>query len=79
MGAAFMVILPPLLSRTGLYILGDDLFDATIMENCLSITVGSLIIILLIYEPDGLSALLDRLTGYIKGMFSGRKEAENTR
>ncbi len=78
LGAAFMVILPPLLSRTGSILLGDY-FDATVMENCLSIVVGSLIIILLIYEPDGLSALLDRITAYIKGMFTGRKETEHAR
>lgn len=79
LGAAFMVILPPLLSRSGLAVFGSDLFDATILENCISIVVGSLIIILLIYEPDGLSALLDRITRSIKGMFSGRKEAEHAR
>ena len=73
LGAFFMVVFPLLLSRAGGYLLGD-LFDAGVLENCQKITLGTLIILILIFEPDGLSALLDRFTGYVKGMFGWRKE-----
>ena len=72
-GAFFMVVFPLLLSRAGGYLLGDW-FDAGVLENCQKITLGTLIILILIFEPDGLSALLDRFTGYVKGMFGWRKE-----
>ena len=49
-------------------------FDAGVLENWQKITLGTLIILILIFEPDGLSALLDRFTGYVKGLFGWRKE-----
>ena len=72
LGAAFLVAFPLLLSR-----FTDSLgleVDAGVLYNWQQILLGSLIIIILIYEPDGLSALLDRATRWFKGLFSGKKE-----
>jgi branched-chain amino acid transport system permease protein len=75
LGAAFMVILPLMLSR-----LASTFFpgvDSGILQNWQRVIIGSLIIIILIVEPDGLSALLDRLIKRITGR--GRKESEPER
>jgi branched-chain amino acid transport system permease protein len=68
-GAAFMVAFPLLLSRVGGYLFEG--FNAGILENCQKVTIGALIIIILIFEPDGLSALLDRFTKRITGRNGG--------
>ncbi|HWA42591.1 MAG TPA: branched-chain amino acid ABC transporter permease [Hypericibacter adhaerens] len=60
LGAAFMVVFPLLLSRVGQTLLGG-LFDSGVLENSQKIVIGSLIILFLIAEPLGFSALLDRL------------------
>ena len=65
LGAAFMVALPLLLSRAGGYIFEG--LNAGVLENWQKITIGALIIVILIFEPDGLSALLDRVTKRIMG------------
>lgn len=72
LGAAFMVAFPLLLSRVGGYVFEG--FDAGMLENWQKITLGSLIILILIFEPDGLSALLDRVTRWLKGIVSGGRE-----
>jgi branched-chain amino acid transport system permease protein len=72
LGAAFMVAFPLLLSRFFDFVT-DGGVDAGVLENWLKISIGSLIIIILIYEPDGLSALLDRATRWVKGIFSSKK------
>lgn len=71
LGAAFMVAFPLLLSRVGGYLFED--FNAGVLENCQKITIGALIILVLIFEPDGLSAMLDRLTKRITGNRSNRE------
>lgn len=70
LGAAFMVAFPLLLSRVGSYLFEG--FNAGVLENCQKITLGALIIIILIFEPDGLSALLDRLAKRIMGGKEGQ-------
>lgn len=59
LGAAFMVVLPLLLSRVGSYLFAG--VDSGELQNWQRIIIGGLIIIILIAEPDGLSALLDRI------------------
>ena len=59
LGAAFMVIFPLFLSRAGSAIFPG--IDSGILENWQKIIIGALIITILIVEPDGLSAILDRL------------------
>jgi len=71
LGAAFMVAFPLLLSRVGGYLFED--FNAGVLENCQKITIGALIILVLIFEPDGLSAMLDRLTKRITGNRNNRE------
>ncbi|MFQ3453223.1 branched-chain amino acid ABC transporter permease [Bradyrhizobium sp. UFLA01-814] len=60
LGAAFMVVFPLLLSRLGAALLGD-VFDSGVLEMSQRIVIGALIIGLLIAEPRGLIALVDRL------------------
>jgi branched-chain amino acid transport system permease protein len=60
LGAAFIVVFPLLLSRVGAALLGD-VFDSGVLEMSQRIVIGSLIIGLLIAEPRGLIALVDRL------------------
>lgn len=60
LGAGFMVVLPLALSRFTGYIFPQ--FDTGKLENWQRIVIGTVIVILLIIEPDGLSALLDRVT-----------------
>lgn len=61
LGAAFIVVFPLLLSRVGAALLGD-VFDSGVLEMSQRIVIGSLIIGLLIAEPRGLIALLDRIS-----------------
>jgi len=61
LGAAFIVVFPLLLSRLGAALLGN-LFDSGVLEMSQRIVIGGLIIGLLIAEPRGLIALVDRLS-----------------
>jgi branched-chain amino acid transport system permease protein len=59
LGAALMVTFPLLLSRAGQAVFGGA-FGSGVLEMTQRILVGVLIIVFLIAEPAGLSALLDR-------------------
>lgn len=59
LGAGFIVVLPLILSRLGAALLGDG-FDSGTLEMCQRIVLGALIVAVLIREPAGLAALLDR-------------------
>ncbi|PJG53051.1 branched-chain amino acid ABC transporter permease [Bradyrhizobium forestalis] len=69
LGAAFMVVFPLLLSRLGAALLGD-IFNSGVLEMSQRIVIGALIIGLLIAEPRGLIALVDRLAEPILRRFS---------
>lgn len=60
LGAAFIVVLPLLLSRLGSLVLGS-VFDSGVLEMSQRIVLGVLIIVFLIAEPNGLAALGQRL------------------
>src|SRR5271170_3780863 len=60
-GAALIVVFPLVLSRVGSFLLGD-LFDSGVLDMSQRIVLGALIIVFLIAEPDGLSALLERIS-----------------
>jgi branched-chain amino acid transport system permease protein len=60
LGAAFIVVLPLLLSRAGAIILGPG-FDSGLVDLVQKIILGTLIIVFLRLEPAGFSALLARL------------------
>jgi branched-chain amino acid transport system permease protein len=60
LGAAFIVVLPLLLSRLGAILLGPG-FDSGLVDLVQKIILGALIILFLRVEPSGLSALLARL------------------
>jgi branched-chain amino acid transport system permease protein len=59
LGAGFIVIFPLALARVGQAVLGSE-FDSGVLEMTQRILLGALIIVFLIMEPAGLSALLDR-------------------
>lgn len=59
LGAALIVVFPLALSRLGAFFLGD-IFDSGVLDMSQRIVLGSLIILFLILEPDGLVALWDR-------------------
>jgi branched-chain amino acid transport system permease protein len=59
LGAAFMILLPLLLSRLGAAIFGDT-FDSGLVDISEQIILGVLIILFLRLEPQGLSALITR-------------------
>ena len=61
LGAAFISVMPLLLSRLGNYLVGG-VVDSGTVEILEKIIVGVLIIAFLIAEPKGLSALIDRLS-----------------
>jgi branched-chain amino acid transport system permease protein len=61
LGAALIVVFPLLLSRLGAFLLGDT-FDSGVLDMTQRIVLGALIILFLIAEPDGLSALWNRIT-----------------
>lgn len=61
LGAALIVAFPLLLSRLGALVLGG-VIDSGAQELIQRIILGALIILFLIAEPNGLSAILDRLT-----------------
>ncbi|MFK0166410.1 branched-chain amino acid ABC transporter permease [Rhizobium sp. NPDC090279] len=58
LGAALIVVFPLFLSRLGAFFLGD-IFDSGVLDMSQRIVLGSLIILFLILEPDGLVALWD--------------------
>jgi branched-chain amino acid transport system permease protein len=74
LGAAFMVALPLLLSRVGSYVFEG--FNAGMLENFQKIALGALIIIILIFEPDGLSAMLDKAKRWFTGRNKEKEEAQ---
>ncbi|MBP1860472.1 branched-chain amino acid ABC transporter permease [Rhizobium herbae] len=59
-GAALIVVFPLVLSRLGSFLLGD-IFDSGVLDMSQRIVLGTLIILFLILEPDGLVALWDRV------------------
>jgi branched-chain amino acid transport system permease protein len=59
LGAGFIVVLPLALSRLGAVLPGDG-FDSGTLEMVQRIVLGALIVAVLIREPAGLAALLDR-------------------
>lgn len=61
LGAALIVAFPLVLSRLGALLLGDVINSGS-LELIQRIILGTLIIAFLIAEPNGLSAILDRLT-----------------
>ena len=65
-GAAFIVVLPLLLSRVGSAALGAS-FDSGVLEMSQRILLGVLIIFFLISEPAGLTALWDRSWRRLRG------------
>lgn len=74
-GAALMVVLPLLLSRLGTQVLGGY-FDSGVLDMSQRVLIGALIILFLIVEPDGLTALWDRTKKRLFGGFSGRAQEE---
>lgn len=73
-GAALIVVLPLLLSRVGQFLLGDYA-NSGVLDMSQRIIIGALIILFLIVEPDGLSALWDRIWKRIFGIFDDRGAA----
>jgi branched-chain amino acid transport system permease protein len=61
LGAAFIVVLPLMLSRAGALLLGPG-FDSGLVDLVEKVILGALIILFLRLEPNGLSALLSRFT-----------------
>src|ERR1700728_4149654 len=59
LGAALIVVFPLLLSRLGAFLLGDT-FDSGVLDMTQRIVIGGLIVGVLIAEPRGLIALVDR-------------------
>jgi len=65
LGAAFIVVFPLILSRTGAALFGG-VFDSGVLEMSQRIGIGALIILFLILEPRGLSALVDRVWDWVR-------------
>ncbi len=59
-GAALIVVFPLVLSRVGSFLLGD-VFNSGVLDMSQRIVLGALIILFLTLEPDGLTALWDRV------------------
>lgn len=68
LGAALIVVFPLILSRLGAFVFGD-IFDSGVLDMTQRIVLGVLIISFVILEPDGLSALLDRLRRRFAAVF----------
>jgi len=68
-GAAFIVVFPLVLARTGSLLFGG-VVDSGVLDMSQRIILGVLIILFLILEPKGLSALIDRL-----GIRTGHQQA----
>jgi branched-chain amino acid transport system permease protein len=60
LGAGLIVVFPLLLSRLAAFAFGG-VIDSGVLELVQRILIGSIIILFLIAEPNGLSAVLDRL------------------
>lgn len=73
-GAALIVVLPLILSRAGQFLLGDYA-NSGVLDMVQRIIIGALIILFLIVDPDGLSALWDRIQKKIFGIFYDRGAA----
>lgn len=69
LGAAFIVLFPILLSHLAAQFLGG-LIDPANVENAQKIVLGSLIIWLLVKEPEGLARLVARAWGRLPGRAS---------
>ncbi len=69
LGAAFIVLFPILLSHLAAQFLGG-LIDPANVENAQKIVLGSLIIWLLVKEPEGLAHLVARAWGRLPGRAS---------
>jgi branched-chain amino acid transport system permease protein len=66
LGAGLIVAFPLILSRLGALALGS-VIDSGTQELIQRIIIGTLILIFLIAEPNGLSAILDRLKRALQG------------
>ncbi|MBC7738733.1 MAG: branched-chain amino acid ABC transporter permease [Candidatus Saccharibacteria bacterium] len=64
LGAALIVAFPLILSRFGALVLGG-VIDSGVQELVQRIILGLLIILILILEPNGLAAILDRLSRWV--------------
>jgi len=64
LGAALIVAFPLILSRFGALVLGGAI-DSGVQELVQRIILGLLIILILILEPNGLAAILDRLSRWV--------------
>ncbi|VDC19871.1 branched-chain amino acid ABC transporter permease [Pseudogemmobacter humi] len=69
LGAGLIVVFPLLLSRGSAWILDGGL-DAGTVQLTQRIILGATIIIFLILEPNGLSAILDRITARTRSLFA---------
>lgn len=69
LGAALIVVFPLVLSRLGAFLLGD-IFDSGVLDMSQRIVLGGLIILFLVLEPDGLSALWDRSARRLGSVFA---------
>ena len=65
LGAALIVVTPLVLSRLGGALLGGT-FDSGVLDMSQRILLGALIIVFLIAEPDGLTALCRRVTNRLR-------------
>jgi branched-chain amino acid transport system permease protein len=65
LGAAFIVVFPLVLARISAFVFGG-VIDSGVLDMSQRIVLGVLIILFLILEPKGLSALIDRLTTWLK-------------
>lgn len=65
LGAAFIVLLPIVLSLIGASVFGNDV-DQALLQNLQKIIFGGLIIAFLIKEPDGLARLSRRLLEHLR-------------
>ena len=68
LGAALIVVFPLLLSRVGAALLGDS-FNSGVLDMSQRVILGALIILFLIVEPDGLSALCTRAAARLRRFF----------
>lgn len=70
LGAGLIVVFPLLLGRLSAFAF-DGLIDAGLIKLIERIVLGSTIILFLIAEPNGLSAILSRLTARLRGLRRG--------
>jgi branched-chain amino acid transport system permease protein len=70
LGAAFIVALPLLLSNLAATLFGGAV-DSGTLELLQRILLGVLIILFLVVEPEGLSAVIERLSGRLRRVIHG--------